>query len=207
MVRIARRHRRAGDDDPLLFSDDPRDLQIYLRRLPDRWLLGDDLSHDVTDALTIRLWLWWEGEAFELRILEAAERLKLRRRLVGEVLGIRTGQGVIDRTDRKRALFGPEGRPDEKIARAARRPPEPQPEPEPDPLWSFVLMLAARRDELPEDLAGDVGWLLAELTPDHLNMPAHVRTLAGDVKDAGIGGDIGDAALVIAPRVEASPLD
>lgn len=188
MARIARRHRRAGDDDPQAFSDDPRDVLAYLRKLPDGRLLGNDTEHDITDGLTIRVWLWWEGEAFELRLLEAAQRTGFPRRRVAERLKIKTGQGVVDRRDRKRIMLGPIGKPDEKVARAERREERQPAGPPPmgELLWSFVQVLHANRDSLPEDITEDVDYLVTELSDQSATLPAHVAELVRDMRAAGV---------------------
>lgn len=184
MARIARRHRRAGTDDPQLFSDDPRDVLTYLRKLPFRRFLSDPSGDDVLDGLKIRLWLWWEGEAHELRLLDAAEALGVSRRAVGAELGITTSQGVVDRRDRKRMMLGPHGRPDEKAARAQRRAAGQAPAaPPPGLLWDFVVFLHGRRDLLPEDIAEDVDYLFTEIGADSANLRANVELLIADMRE------------------------
>lgn len=188
MARIARRHRRAGADDPLLFSDDPWEVLSYLRKLRFKDLLEDETGHDVTDALTIKVGLWWEIERAELHFLNAAEAIGMRRRRVGQVLNVGTTQGMIDRTDRKRMLFSAAGKPDEKLARAERRtaPPPPEPVQHGELLWNFVQQLHANRDSLPEDIAEDVDYLIDELHPESMTLPAHVAGLVRDMRAAGV---------------------
>lgn len=115
--------RRAAIDDPHReqLSDDPLDVLhvlAYLRKhtnVPAQ-VRGDD----VIDALRLRIWLWWYGADLERTLLERAEQLGINRRDLGRELGIRTGQGVVDRRDRLAALLGTHGRPDEKFTRAER---------------------------------------------------------------------------------------
>jgi hypothetical protein len=104
--RIHDRRRRAGDDHPLALSDDPREILAYLRQRGTPGLVKDDTGDDVIDALTLRLWLWWEGESIELWLLEAAERTGRKRAVIGAGLGIRSSQGIVDRITRKRAMLG-----------------------------------------------------------------------------------------------------
>jgi hypothetical protein len=105
---LAAIHRRHADDDNTsthLLSDDPVEVLTYLRRRGVRELRGDEHGHDIEDALTLRLWLWWTGEAAELWLLDAAEGLGLNRRRIGARLGVRTGQGLVDRREYKRHLL------------------------------------------------------------------------------------------------------
>lgn len=105
-MRVARnaiRARHADDDNTSthLLSDDPREVLAYLRRRGGSGLL----DADITDALTIRLWLWWEGERAEVWLLEQAEKRRLNRKKVGAVLGLTKGQSLVNRLDYKRDLI------------------------------------------------------------------------------------------------------
>lgn len=122
--RIARR--RTKVDDP--FRDrlpdapdsDPREVLDYLLRyshadhIP-RWVL----QADVSDALILSNFLWWEDKRRELQILKAGRDRGLFLSQLGSQVGVGK-QGVLDRIDRLQALLEFD-RPDEKISRAARR--------------------------------------------------------------------------------------
>jgi hypothetical protein len=105
MERIHARHERDDNDHRHLLSEDPLEVLTYLQRLGQRGLVGDTTSHDVKDGLIVRLWLWWRGEQAEAWLLEQAEGLELNRRDVGGVLGVRTGQGLVDRLRIKRRML------------------------------------------------------------------------------------------------------
>lgn len=144
--RIHDRRRAAGDDHPLALSEDPRDVLAYLRRRGRAGLVVDDTGDDITDALTLRLWLWWEGEAAELWLLEAAERLGRNRKAIGAALGIKSGQGVVDRIERKRDMLG--------HARTAAPPPAATSRDA--QIRAVAAELCARVGEMPEDVADDL---------------------------------------------------
>lgn len=127
LANIHRRHAADDNTSTHLLSDDPVEVLTYLRRRGVRELRGDDHGHDVEDALTLRLWLWWTGEAAELWLLDAAEHLGLNRRRVGARLGVRTGQGLVDRRTYKRQLLAGAG-PDQV-------PPPPSDAPSPAQRW------------------------------------------------------------------------
>lgn len=195
IARIIRRHRGTDHPGQHLLSTDPREVLLYLRRCGAGRLLGDDESHDVEDGLTLRLALWWEGELAEYRLLTAAEKIGLNRRRVGRVLGVTTGQGLLDRLHRKVGLFGPAGRPNEKAARAdlraadvspAAAPAAPPAEPDAGPLRRFVARLLDCRDALPDDLAEDVTLLRRETTPraelSYRELENAVRALVDDLR-------------------------
>jgi hypothetical protein len=123
IVRIARRrakvddrHREKLPDSP---ESDPHEVLDYLRKYsgPDipRWVL----QADVCDALTLNNWLWWEDRRRELHFLKAGRDRGLFLAQLGAQVGVGK-QGVLDRIDRLEALLRYD-RPDEKIARAARR--------------------------------------------------------------------------------------
>lgn len=140
--RIHDRRRAAGDDHPLALSEDPREVLSYLRRRGHSGLVQDDTGDDIVDGLTLRLWLWWEGEQTELWLLEAAERLKRSRRAVGETLGLTSGQGLVDRITRLRAkLRRPEH--DSTTPAAATGPVDGK-------VRALAAALIARQDEMPE---------------------------------------------------------
>ena len=123
IVRIARRrdkvddrHREKLPDSP---QADPREVLDYLQKcsgadIP-RWVL----QADVCDALTLNNWLWWEDRRRELHFLKAGRERGLFLSQLGAQVGVGK-QGVLDRIDRLEALLRYD-RPDEKIARAARR--------------------------------------------------------------------------------------
>lgn len=100
-ARDAIRGRHAGDDNTSthLLSDDPREVLDYLRRRGTAGLLNDD----IVDALTIRIWLWWEGERTEVWLLEQADRRHLRAE-AGVPLGIHGSQSFAQRLKYKRGL-------------------------------------------------------------------------------------------------------
>lgn len=103
--RIHARHERDDNDHRHLLSEDPLEVLTYLQRLGLHGLVGDANGHDVKDGLIVRLWLWWRGEQAEAWLLEQAEVLKLNRRDVGGVLGVKTGQGLVDRLGIKRRML------------------------------------------------------------------------------------------------------
>lgn len=101
-------HRRHADDDNTsthLLSSDPREVLAYLHRRGVRELRGDANGHDVVDALTLRIWLWWEGERFEVWFMAAGVQLDLPGKMIGEPLGVTTRTGVMLRIDYKRKLL------------------------------------------------------------------------------------------------------
>src|SRR4029077_9934693 len=100
-------------------ASDPREVLDYLQQrsgadIP-RWVL----QADVCDALTLNNWLWWEDRRRELHFLKAGRDRGLFLSQLGAQVGVGK-QGVLDRIDRLEALLRYD-RPDEKIARAARR--------------------------------------------------------------------------------------
>lgn len=181
--RIHDRRRAAGDDHPLALSDDPREVLAYLRQRGRNGLVVDDTGDDVTDALTLRLWLWWEGEASELWLLEAAEALGRHRKTVGAVLGLDSGQGVVDRIKRLRPKLGREqvaAAPPAASSRDAE-------------IRALAAELVDRRGEMPEEI-GD-GFEVDTLADALPRWPAGaappsegvlnaVRFLLGDLVDA-----------------------
>lgn len=114
--------RRAEIDDPHRdrLGDDPLEVLLYLRKYSGPNIPEAVRQADIEDGLRLRIWLWWQGAALELWLLDRAEDLGMNRKRIGRLLGIRTGQGLVDRRDRLRALLGPAGRPDEKVQRAER---------------------------------------------------------------------------------------
>lgn len=104
-------HRRHADDDNTsthLLSSDPREVLTYLQRRGVRELRGDANGHDVVDALTLRIWLWWEGERAEVWFMEAGVQLGLTGKTIGEPLGVTTRAGVTSRLEYKRELIADE---------------------------------------------------------------------------------------------------
>lgn len=120
LARIAWRHRAADSPDQHMLTEDPRDVLAFLRRRGARGLLEDNQSHDLEDALTINVWLWWESRRAEMWVLDVGERLDFDRRRLGRPLGIRSGQGVHDRHDRLSNQLLRNGRPSEKHERVAK---------------------------------------------------------------------------------------
>lgn len=157
IARIHARRRAAGDDHPLALSDDPREVLTYLRRRGHAGLIKDATGDDLTDALTLRLWLWWEGEAVELWLLQAAEMLGRNRRATGAVLGLATGQGLLDRITRKRTMLG--------LDHPAPTPP-PVPAPDDGRIRQIAAELVARRGEMPAAVIEDD--LHADFLADYL---------------------------------------
>lgn len=105
--RIQARHRDDNGGSAHLLTDDPSDVLEYLRRRGVGGLRSDADGTDVEDALDLRVWLWWQGEAAELWLLKAARQVGLPRRRVGAHLGLTTGQGLLDREREKRVrLYG-----------------------------------------------------------------------------------------------------
>jgi hypothetical protein len=92
-----------------------------LRKRGNRHLTPQARQAEFADVLRLRVWLWWRANDLERWALEGAESAGANRRELGALLGIRTGQGVVDRRDRLASLFSRDRRPDEKVARAARR--------------------------------------------------------------------------------------
>lgn len=123
---IVERHLKADDPNAHLIGEHPVEVLAYLRKHSSG--LPDEVRRaDVEDALDLTVWLRWLVSRTELWILDRAKRLDMNRRQVGAHLGIRSGQGVVDRRDRLRAMLadaGP-GRPDEKAGRVLRRSAEP----------------------------------------------------------------------------------
>ncbi|WP_018588931.1 hypothetical protein [Salinispora arenicola] len=119
--------RRAAIDDPHReqLGDDLTPLDVlhmlsYLRKHSGSGIPNQVRRADIADAMRLRVWLWWHCQAIERWLLERAEDLTMNRRDLGHLLGVRTGQGLVDRRDRLQALLGEHGRPDEKLIRAER---------------------------------------------------------------------------------------
>jgi hypothetical protein len=117
--RIQRRHAADDNNDIYLLSEDPREVLRYLRKRGTSALRGDEDSHDVEDALILRLWLWWRGEEDEVWLLNAVEELGLNRRRVGAHLGVKSGQGLVDRREYKRRLLAADATADAEPAEVA----------------------------------------------------------------------------------------
>jgi hypothetical protein len=187
IVRIARRREKVDDrhreklpDSP---ESDPREVLDYLQRysLPGipRWVL----QADVCDALTLNNWLWWEDRRRELHFLKAGRDRGLFLSQLGAQVGVGK-QGVLDRIDRLEALLRYD-RPDEKIARAARRQERERVERLPvEEAW-----LSARRDELHAVIAGLV---------DHADrFDVEEREWLDELEVDGRHGDFTRATMVI----------
>lgn len=123
IVRIAGRRSKVDDPRRDMLPDsedsDPREVLDYLRKFsgPDipRWVL----QADVSDALTLNNWLWWEDRRRELFFLKAGRARGLFLSQLGAQVGVGK-QGLLDRVDRLEALLRFD-RPDEKLSREARR--------------------------------------------------------------------------------------
>jgi hypothetical protein len=119
---IAKRRRKIDDSNlhrlPDSASSDPREILDYLQKFSGvsipRWVL----QADVSDALVLNNWLWWEDRRRELHFLKAGRDRGLFLAQIGAQIGIGK-QGVLDRIDRLEALLRYD-RPDEKITRSAR---------------------------------------------------------------------------------------
>ena len=146
LARIHARRRNAGDDHPLALSEDPREVLAYLRKRGSKGLVADDTGDDITDALTLRLWLWWEGEATELWLLEAAEKLGRERRPIAKALGRAAGQSIIDRITRTRRLLGREKITTTPVAKTSRD----------DQIRAVAASLIQHRADMPADIGDDL---------------------------------------------------
>ncbi|KMO83664.1 lipocalin-like domain-containing protein [Mycolicibacterium chlorophenolicum] len=114
-AKVEDRHR---DRLPDSADADPREVLDYLRQysgidIP-RWVL----QADITDALTLNNWLWWEDRRRELHFLKAGRDRNVFLSQIGRQIGVGK-QGVLDRIDRLEALLRYD-RPNEKITREAR---------------------------------------------------------------------------------------
>jgi hypothetical protein len=132
ITRIASRHRKIDDE---LFAnvdlDKPADVLDYLRKHLTRiarivrWVA----QADVSDALILHVWNWWEDRRREHELLMAGKRLGLPLSQLGSPLGIGSRvqsdrgnrrRGTQDRLDRLEALLRFD-RPDAELVREARR--------------------------------------------------------------------------------------
>ena len=182
LARIHARRRRAHDDHPDALSTDPREVLAYLRKRGRNGLIADATGDDVTDALTLRLWLWWEGEATELWLLEAAEALGRRRKDVGAVLGLTAGQSLVDRIRRTQRLFDREPVSASPVQATTRD----------GETREIAAALIARRDEMPDEIGDDFyadqlaaalpGWTAGDPPPTAGVLNA-LRFLLGDLVD------------------------
>ena len=108
IVMIARRRAKVDDRHRDLLSDS-EDSD------PPRWVL----QAEVSDALTLNYWLWWEDRRRELFFLEAGRARGVFLSQLGAQVGVGK-QGLLDRVDRLEASLRFD-RPDEKLTRAARQ--------------------------------------------------------------------------------------
>lgn len=152
---IHERRRRAGDDHPLALSEDPREVLAYLRQRGHRGLRRDHTGDDITDALVLRLWLWWEGEETELWLLQAAEALGRKRMTIAAVLGLHHGQSLIDRIKRTLRLVKRDREPGAEPFPAPSGQPAPGGEPA-DDAQLIAAQLIAHRGLMPTDIADDL---------------------------------------------------
>jgi hypothetical protein len=123
--RVVNRRIKVDDPDRALLPDDTENPQVsevyavldYLAthiRVPE-WVTRADVS----DALRLNNYLWWDERRRELAWLRTGVRRKLMLAQLGAAVG--TGkQGVRDRIDRLEALLAYQ-RPDEQLTREARR--------------------------------------------------------------------------------------
>jgi hypothetical protein len=123
IVMIAKRRAKVDDRHRELLPDspdaDPREVLDYLRKYSGRDIPMWVLQAEITDALTINNWLWWEDRRRELHFLKAGRDRGLFLSQLGAQVGVGK-QGVVDRIDRLEALLRYD-RPDEKITRSSRR--------------------------------------------------------------------------------------
>jgi hypothetical protein len=143
---IARRRKKVDDSNldrlPDSTRSDPREVLDYLLKFSGinipRWVL----QADVSDALVLNNWLWWEDRRRELHFLKAGRDRGLFLAQIGAQVGV-SKQGLLDRIDRLEALLRYD-RPDEKLTRAARQAERQARERRPaEDAW-----LATRRDQL-----------------------------------------------------------
>lgn len=182
LERIHARRRRAGDDHPLALSEDPREVLAYLRKRGRSGLVSDDTGDDIIDALTLRLWLWWEGEAAELWLLEAAEALRRPRRPICERLGFAAGQSIVDRIRRTLALLGRTPTATTPVAASSVD----------GQVRALAAALVRHRGDMPDDIAEDLhlgviadalpGWAPGTPPPTEGVLNA-IRFLLGDLDD------------------------
>lgn len=181
--RIHDRRRRAGDDDPQAFSEDPHDVLGYLRKRGYRGLISDDTGDDAIDAMILRVWTWWQGEGDDLWILEACEATGIPRKKIGAVIGVSTSQGIAERIARGRRRMRPD-RVDAGTPVAAGT--------NDDRIRDLAAELTARRAEMPLDVAED--FHIEELTdalprwrpgapPPTSSVLASLRFLIGDLDE------------------------
>lgn len=121
LTAIRDRHTTVDDRHAEELTDDPAEVLAYLRKhgptMPDG-IRVDDL----TDAVTLHLWLWWQASARERWLFDQAVTLGVDRRAFAGQFGVRSPAGFQNRRDRLHALHdatGP-GRPDEKAVVADR---------------------------------------------------------------------------------------
>jgi hypothetical protein len=123
IVMIARRRAKVDDRHRDMLPDsedsDPREVLDYLRKFSGRDIPLWVLQAEVSDALTLNNWLWWEDRRRELFFLKAGRARGLFLSQLGALVGVKK-QGLRDRVDRLEALLRFD-RPDEKLTRAARQ--------------------------------------------------------------------------------------
>lgn len=120
---IAKRRSKVDDRNREMLPDsadsDPREVLDYLRKYSGRDIPRWVLQAEVSDALTINNWLWWEDRRRELHFLKAGRDRGLFLSQLGAQVGVGK-QGLVDRIDRLEALLRYD-RPDEKLPRSSRR--------------------------------------------------------------------------------------
>lgn len=137
-------------------SEDPREVLAYLRQRGRPGLVTDATGDDITDALTLKVWLWWELEATELWLLEAGEALGRRRKTIGAVLGLAEGQSLVDRIKRLRGRLRREQVTAVPVAATSRD----------EQIRQVAADLIAARHEIPEDIADELPLMvIAEALP------------------------------------------
>ena len=123
IVMIARRRAKVDDRRRDLLPDsedsDPREVLDYLQKFSGKDIPLWVLQAEVSDALTLNNWLWWEDRRRELHFLKAGRARGLFLSQLGAQVGVGK-QGLLDRIDRLDALLRFD-RPDEKLSRAARQ--------------------------------------------------------------------------------------
>lgn len=123
IARIAARRTKVDDPNREKLPDapdaDPAEVLDYLQQYSghgiERWVK----QADVSDALTLTNWLWWQHQRRLRYWLKQGRDQGLFLSQIGAQLGIKK-QGVIDKADRLEALLRYD-RPDEQLSRTARR--------------------------------------------------------------------------------------
>lgn len=110
IARITARRRAIEDQNLWRMSDQPHEVLDYLRRYS-TGVPAAVAQADLLDGLTLKVRLWWIAEESEWWLLERGRALGVAPAAIGQVLGVRTRQGVHDRlrlARRKAALLARE---------------------------------------------------------------------------------------------------